>query len=169
MGSIDCRFSRSRRADYAGSRFILTVTLLACWQQRRGGGGGGVGGYLRLGVHGGAEEEVGHVMAEIDKDGDGFIDLREFTEFHRNGASSSPDATNKELRNAFDLYDKNGNGLLSELHAVMKSLGEKCSLADCSRMIASVNVDSDGCVNFEEFKKMMKRVGNNVVVAAAVV
>ncbi|KAF7136238.1 hypothetical protein RHSIM_Rhsim08G0233600 [Rhododendron simsii] len=111
---------------------------------------------LRLGVHGGAEEEVGRVMAEIDEDGDGFIDLREFTEFHRNGMSSSPDATNKELRNAFDLYDKNGNGLISELHAVMKSLGEKCSLADCSRMIASVDVDSDGCVNFEEFKKMME-------------
>ncbi|KAF7127904.1 hypothetical protein RHSIM_Rhsim11G0138300 [Rhododendron simsii] len=36
----------------------------------------------------------------------------------------------------------------------MKSLREKCSLADCSRMIASVDVD--GCVNFEEFKKMMK-------------
>ncbi|KAF7135319.1 hypothetical protein RHSIM_Rhsim08G0118500 [Rhododendron simsii] len=95
-------------------------------------------------------------MAEIDKDGDGFIELREFTEFHKNGTSSSPDATNKELRYAFDLYDKNGNGLISELHAVMKSLGEKCSLADCSRMIASVDVDSDGCVNFEEFKKMMK-------------
>ncbi|KAF7135188.1 hypothetical protein RHSIM_Rhsim08G0219500 [Rhododendron simsii] len=103
-----------------------------------------------------AAEEVGRVMAEIDKDGDGFIELREFTEFHKNGTSSSPDATNKELRYAFDLYDKNGNGLISELHAVMKSLGEKCSLADCSRMIASVDVDSDGCVNFEEFKKMMK-------------
>ncbi|KAF7151220.1 hypothetical protein RHSIM_Rhsim02G0017900 [Rhododendron simsii] len=95
-------------------------------------------------------------MAEIDKDGDGFIELREFTEFHKNGTSSSPDATNKELRDAFDLYDKNGNGLISELHAVMKSLGEKCSLADCSRMIAFVDVDSDWCVNFEEFKKMMK-------------
>ncbi|KAG5535406.1 hypothetical protein RHGRI_023238 [Rhododendron griersonianum] len=102
-------------------------------------------------------EEVGRAMAEIDKDGDGFIDLREFTEFHGNGATSSPDA-NKELRDAFDLYDKDGNGLISakELHAVMKSLGEKCSLADCSRMIGSVDVDGDGCVNFEEFKKMMK-------------
>ncbi|KAF7144607.1 hypothetical protein RHSIM_Rhsim04G0081900 [Rhododendron simsii] len=57
---------------------------------------------------------------------------------------------------AFDLYDKDGNVLISakELHVVMKSLREKCSLADCSRMIASVDVD--GCVNFEEFKKMMK-------------
>ncbi|KAF7129809.1 hypothetical protein RHSIM_Rhsim10G0097600 [Rhododendron simsii] len=57
---------------------------------------------------------------------------------------------------AFNLYNKGGNVLISakELHVVMKSLRENCSLADCSRMIAFVDVD--GCVNFEEFKKMMK-------------
>ncbi|KAH7852134.1 hypothetical protein Vadar_020981 [Vaccinium darrowii] len=106
-----------------------------------------------------SEEEVGRVMEEIDKDGDGFIDPYEFTEFYKKGTSSSNgDDANKELRDAFDLYDKDKNGLISagELHAVLKSLGEKCSLADCSRMIRSVDVDGDGCVNFEEFKKMMK-------------
>ncbi|GFY93695.1 calcium-binding EF-hand family protein [Actinidia rufa] len=102
-------------------------------------------------------EEVGRVMAEIDKDGDGSIDLNEFAEFHRRGAADG-DTDSKELREAFDLYDRDKNGLISarELHAVLKNLGEKCSLADCSRMIGSVDVDGDGCVNFEEFKKMMK-------------
>ncbi|KAF7152327.1 hypothetical protein RHSIM_Rhsim01G0058200 [Rhododendron simsii] len=52
---------------------------------------------LHLGVHGGATEEVGCVMAEIDKDGNSFIDLRKFTEFHGNGMSLSPDAANKEF------------------------------------------------------------------------
>ncbi|KAF7151292.1 hypothetical protein RHSIM_Rhsim02G0136900 [Rhododendron simsii] len=108
------------------------------------------------------------MMAEINKDGDGFIDLREVTEFHRNGTSTSPDAANKELRDAFDLYDKDGNRLISELLAVMKSLGEKCSLADCSMMIASIDVDSYGCVNYEEFKRMMK-VGYGFVVTVGVV
>ncbi|KAF7113422.1 hypothetical protein RHSIM_RhsimUnG0128300 [Rhododendron simsii] len=69
-------------------------------------------------------------MAEIDKDSDGFIDLCEFTEFHGYGTSSSPDAANKDLRDAFDLYDKDGNGLISakELHAVIKSLGRSAPL-----------------------------------------
>ncbi|KAL6993958.1 hypothetical protein U1Q18_012067 [Sarracenia purpurea var. burkii] len=102
-------------------------------------------------------EEVDLVMSEIDTDGDGFINLKEFTDFHRKGTDGDV-GNSKELRDAFDLYDRDKNGLISarELHAVMKSLGEKCSLEDCSRMIGSVDADGDGCVNFEEFKKMMR-------------
>ncbi|PON81402.1 Parvalbumin [Trema orientale] len=111
-------------------------------------------------------EEVKRIMAEIDKDGDGYIDLKEFAEFHSGseadqcgGAGAAAGAGNKELKDAFDLYDLDKNGLISasELHAVMKRLGEKCSLSDCSRMIRSVDADGDGSVNFEEFKKMMTR------------
>ncbi|CAL5326065.1 probable calcium-binding protein CML18 [Camellia sinensis] len=103
-------------------------------------------------------EEVQRVMSEIDSDGDGFIDLREFANFHRRGSDDDDDSSSKELRDAFDLYDQDGNGLISvkELHSVLKSLGEKCSWRDCLKMIKSVDVDGDGCVNFEEFKKMMK-------------
>ncbi|XP_062107537.1 probable calcium-binding protein CML18 [Humulus lupulus] len=110
-------------------------------------------------------DEVKRIMSEIDKDGDGYIDLQEFADFHC-GAGSDADscvadakAGNKELRDAFDLYDLDKNGLISasELHAVLKRLREKCSLSDCSRMIRSVDADGDGCVNFEEFKKMMTR------------
>ncbi|KAL5570813.1 hypothetical protein UlMin_023610 [Ulmus minor] len=102
-----------------------------------------------------SSDEVKRIMSEIDKDGDGYIDLQEFAEFHRGGS----DGDNKELRDAFDLYDLDKNGLISvkELHAVLKRLGEKCSLSDCSRMIRSVDADGDGNVNFEEFKKMMTR------------
>lgn len=101
-------------------------------------------------------DELKRVMSEIDTDGDGFIDLKEFTEFHRGGDSANDF---KELRDAFDLYDKDKNGKISaaELLAVLKQLGENCSLKDCKKMISSVDVDGDGCVNFDEFKKMMSR------------
>ncbi|XP_073145234.1 probable calcium-binding protein CML18 [Henckelia pumila] len=100
------------------------------------------------------EEEVARIMSELDIDGDGFIDLNEFKAFHCVGSDS-----NKELREAFDLYDQDKNGKISakELHTVLRSLGEKCSLKDCRRMIGSFDVDGDGCVDFEEFKKMMTR------------
>ena len=113
--------------------------------------------------------EVARIMAEIDSDGDGFIDLDEFAEFHRSDTGAEADAgaaaSNKELRDAFDLYDLDKNGLISasELHAVLKRLGEKCSLSDCSRMIRSVDADGDGSVNFEEFKKMMTRAWSNPI------
>ncbi|XP_073156107.1 probable calcium-binding protein CML18 [Henckelia pumila] len=98
------------------------------------------------------EEEVASIMTELDVDGDGSIDLKEFKAFHCGGGDK-----NKELKEAFDLYDKDKNGKISasELYSVLKSLGEKCSLIDCRRMISNVDVDGDGCVNFDEFKKMM--------------
>lgn len=106
------------------------------------------------------DHELKVVMSEIDTDGDGFIDLHEFIEFQRRGCGAADgDSANKELREAFDLYDQDKNGKISaaELHSVLKSLGEKCSLKDCRKMIASVDVDGDGSVNFEEFKKMMSK------------
>ncbi|KAI9126339.1 hypothetical protein K1719_002760 [Acacia pycnantha] len=103
-------------------------------------------------------EEVNHMMNEMDKDSDGFIDFKEFAEFHCSGAKASADA-DKELQDAFDLYDLDKNGVISavELHSVMRKLGENCSLSDCRRMISAVDEDGDDNVNFEEFKKMMTR------------
>ncbi|KAF7816469.1 putative calcium-binding protein CML18 [Senna tora] len=103
-------------------------------------------------------EEVRRMMEEIDKNGDGYIDIKEFADFHINDGKDGVDVT-KELRDAFDLYDLDKNGVISasELHSVLKKLGEKCSLSDCRRMISSVDADGDGNVNFEEFKKMMTR------------
>eukprot|EP00262_Sarcandra_glabra_P014173 TRINITY_DN4082_c0_g1_i1.p1 TRINITY_DN4082_c0_g1~~TRINITY_DN4082_c0_g1_i1.p1 ORF type:complete len:153 (-),score=19.30 TRINITY_DN4082_c0_g1_i1:199-657(-) len=100
-----------------------------------------------------SQEELNRMMAEIDTDGDGYIDLKEFTDFHR-GTSRSD---GQDLRDAFEMYDIDKNGLISaeELHLVMKRLGENCTVGDCSRMISSVDMDGDGSVNFEEFKKMM--------------
>ena len=96
------------------------------------------------------------MMEELDKNGDGFIDLKEFADFHCNDVGNDE---SKELRDAFDLYDVDKNGLITakELHDVLRKLGEKCSLSDCRRMISNVDADGDGSVNFEEFKKMMAR------------
>ncbi|KAL8034388.1 hypothetical protein ABFX02_12G025100 [Erythranthe guttata] len=93
------------------------------------------------------------MMTELDTDGDGFIDIVEFRKFNR-GGDADADA---ELKEAFDMYDKDKNGQISasELHAVLRSLGENCSVKDCGRMIESFDVDGDGSINFDEFKKMM--------------
>lgn len=102
-------------------------------------------------------EEIDRIMSEIDKDGDGHIDFDEFLEFFRGGTTDG--SRDESLRDAFDYYDLDRNGLISakELHSVMRKLGEKCTLSDCSRMISSVDRDGDGSVNFDEFKEMMTR------------
>ncbi|OWM84993.1 probable calcium-binding protein CML23 [Punica granatum] len=111
-----------------------------------------------IGLKATTTEETEQIISEIDKDGDGHIDFEEFLEFFRTGGS--PDGgDNQTLMDAFNYYDLDRSGLISasELHSVLRKLGEKCSLSDCRRMISSVDKDGDGNVNFEEFKEMMTK------------
>ena len=111
--------------------------------------------------------EVAAMMDELDTDRDGFVDLGEFKAFHAraragggrggdNGGRGG-DVLDAELRAAFDVYDVDGDGRITaaELGKVLGRIGEGCSAEECQRMIASVDTDGDGCVGFEEFKKMM--------------
>jgi len=100
------------------------------------------------------------VMEDVDTDKDGYIDLAEFAKLCR---SSSAAAAASELRDAFDLYDQNRDGMISaaELHQVLNRLGMKCKVDECFQMIKNVDSDGDGCVNFEEFQKMMAANINN--------
>ena len=94
-------------------------------------------------------------MEELDSNHDGFISLTEFVAFCH---SSFEDGRAFELRNAFQLYDQDQNGLISttELHLVLNRLGMKCSVEDCHQMIRSVNSYGNGNVNFDEFQKMIQ-------------
>ncbi|CAL9114477.1 probable calcium-binding protein CML18 [Musa acuminata AAA Group] len=100
-------------------------------------------------------DEIRDMIAEMDADRDGFVDLQEFAAFHRCGVGRG--GAEAELKDAFRMYDLDSDGLISvdELLRVMRSLGEKCTLEDCARMIRSVDSDGDGSVSFEEFKTMM--------------
>ncbi|KAK4768160.1 hypothetical protein SAY87_003301 [Trapa incisa] len=97
-------------------------------------------------------DDVQRAMEEIDTDRDGFISLAEFSALCQSNSSAETD-----LRDAFDLYDMDKNGLISasELHLVLNRLNMGCSLEDCVRMITLVDCDGDGNVNYAEFKKMM--------------
>ncbi|XP_038984711.1 probable calcium-binding protein CML18 [Phoenix dactylifera] len=103
----------------------------------------------------GSDEELKAMMAELDSDGDGFVDLNEFAAFHRGLGDLT--GGERELRGFFAMFDLDKNGRISaeELHLVLTRLGEKCSVQDCAQMIRSVDLDGDGSVNFEEFKKMI--------------
>ncbi|ONK61344.1 uncharacterized protein A4U43_C08F28890 [Asparagus officinalis] len=98
------------------------------------------------------DAEVGVMIEEMDADHDGFVDKKEFKDFQRSG-----DDVESELKDAFDAYDLDRNGLISakELQMALRKLGDRCGVEDCERMIRSVDGDKDGCVDFGEFKRMM--------------
>eukprot|EP00746_Dinoflagellata_sp_MGD_P007061 gnl/MRDRNA2_/MRDRNA2_113949_c0_seq1.p1 gnl/MRDRNA2_/MRDRNA2_113949_c0~~gnl/MRDRNA2_/MRDRNA2_113949_c0_seq1.p1 ORF type:complete len:258 (+),score=51.66 gnl/MRDRNA2_/MRDRNA2_113949_c0_seq1:51-824(+) len=62
-----------------------------------------------------------------------------------------------EFKETFALFDADGSGTVTaeELGTVMRSLGQYPSDADCRAMIAMLDDDSSGAINFEEFLRLM--------------
>ncbi|KAK3578515.1 hypothetical protein CHS0354_007769 [Potamilus streckersoni] len=101
------------------------------------------------------EAELQSMINEVDADGSGCIDFPEFLILmQKKVAQSEGDG---EIREAFRVFDKDGNGFISaaELRHVMANLGEKLTDEDVDEMIREADVDGDGQVNYEEFVKMM--------------
>merc|ERR1712032_78751 len=65
----------------------------------------------------------------------------------------------EEFREAFNLFDKNGDGRITsqELGTVMQSLGQHPTDAELRDMINEIDVDGNGTVDFDEFIVMMAK------------
>nr|CAI5831614.1 unnamed protein product [Callosobruchus analis] len=67
------------------------------------------------------------------------------------------EALQKELKEAFRLYDKEGNGYIptSSLREILAALDDQLTNDQLNEMIAEIDTDSSGTVDFEEFMDMM--------------
>ncbi|KAI5557472.1 hypothetical protein BDE02_18G105900 [Populus trichocarpa] len=124
------------------------------------------------------EKEVEEMVVKIDSNGDGLIDFEEFCILCKvvgiqdqggdDEKEGQGDGGEGDLKEAFDVFDRDKDGLISveELGLVLCSLGLKEGgrvLEDCKEMIRKVDMDGDGMVNFDEFKRMMTRGGSKLV------
>ncbi|XP_071716783.1 calmodulin-like protein 3 [Rutidosis leptorrhynchoides] len=113
-----------------------------------------------------SEKDVLEMVQKVDVNGDGLIDFDEFCELFESMMSQEDENSSKldqedgDLKDAFDVFDGDKNGLISveELGLVLDSLGfkEGKKLEDCKKMISKVDIDGDGMINFYEFKNMMR-------------
>ncbi|XP_057509560.1 calmodulin-like protein 7 [Actinidia eriantha] len=132
-----------------------------------------------IGIHM-SEGEVAGMVEKVDSNGDGLIDFGEFCELfeamgaaegggEEEGVGGVREGGDMELREAFDVFDADRDGLISEheLRLVLSSLGmdEGKALENCREMIRQVDKDGDGRVNFDEFKTMMKAGGGLIQVS----
>lgn len=136
---------------------------------------------LRISV---SDAEVEEAVTESDANGDGRIDLDEFCGLLESmsavgkaaggcgdggGGGDGESGGEAELKEAFDVFDRDGDGVITveELGRVLSSLGmsEGKRAEACEEMIRKVDVDGDGMVNFDEFKRMM-RGGQTLLVSA---
>ncbi|XP_022334727.1 neo-calmodulin-like isoform X1 [Crassostrea virginica] len=101
------------------------------------------------------ESELQDMINEVDYDESGTIDFDEFLQMMARKMRDTD--TTEELKEAFKVFDKDGNGFISasELRHVMKSLGERLTDEEVDEMIKEADLDGDGQVNYEEFVKMM--------------
>jgi Ca2+-binding EF-hand superfamily protein len=120
------------------------------------------------------EKEIDDIVVKFDSNGDGLIDFEEFCLLtceslgggvgkKEDGVGSKEDELEEleaNLKEAFEVFDKDKDGFISveELALVLSSLGLRDGNKineECIEMISKVDVDGDGMVNFNEFKKMM--------------
>ena len=101
------------------------------------------------------KEEVEQIFSNIDYDNNGTIS---FDEFLKAAIDKKKILTEEKLKAAFALFDMNGDGDIEakELQGVM---GENNDIQGdvWAKMIAEVDLDGNGVIDFEEFKDMMKK------------
>lgn len=63
----------------------------------------------------------------------------------------------EEIREAFGVFDKDGNGYISvsELKHVLMTMGEKLSQEEVDIMIHEADIDGEGHIQYEQFIHMM--------------
>jgi len=100
-------------------------------------------------------DELNTIMAEVDVDHNGKVDLREFIVMMYNQVGITDDM--EEMRIAFRFFDKNGDGQISkeELRSCILRYGERFVDEDLEEMMKNADLDRNGFIDFSEFVEML--------------
>ena len=102
-----------------------------------------------------SEEELKQLIREVDLNGNGTIDFKEFMCLMVKKMKDND--FDEELQEAFKVFDRDQNGYISshELRHTMTNLGENLTPEEVEEMIKEADIDGDGQVDYQEFVKMM--------------
>lgn len=95
------------------------------------------------------------IESSIDTEGTGYISFEEFCGILKKKIED--DDYERELKEMFRALDteKRGEVNTKELRWILKQLGDDLTEGDIDDMIADVDTDGSGWVDFEEFAKLM--------------
>lgn len=110
-------------------------------------------------------QELHNAFLEVDLDGSGTVEWPEFLFLmSKFGAGESLESKFTEerlaeLRQVFEQFDEDGNGSLDaeELALVMRSVGLVPTMQEIENMIAEVDADGSGCIEWPEFLFLMSK------------
>jgi len=101
------------------------------------------------------ETEVNTIMAEVEVDHNGKMNLSQFIMLMHNQVGNTD--TMEEMRIAFRAFDTDGDGKISkeEFRVCMLNFGERFLEEDIELMIRLADLDDNGFIDFEEFVRML--------------
>lgn len=102
-----------------------------------------------------SKDEAAQLFHEADVDNNGSIDYSEWISATINKKKI---LSEKNLQNAFNAFDENGDGQIS-IAEIKQLLGKGKKINDkvWDEIIAEADENSDGFIDFSEFKHMMQR------------
>ena len=102
-----------------------------------------------------SEEELKQMIREVDLDGNGTIDFKEFMCLMVKRMKDND--SDEELQEAFKVFDKDQNGFITshELRHTMTNLGENLTPEEVEEMIKEADLDNDQQIDYDEFMKII--------------
>ncbi|XP_055602120.1 calmodulin-A-like [Uranotaenia lowii] len=102
-----------------------------------------------------SDAEVDELLKDVSTDVQGRI---QFGDFLAMMTVRLKDFNNEEeLKEAFRIFDRDGNGMISaeELKVALKSFGEQLSDEEVEELLREADVNCDGQIDYEEFVRMI--------------
>ncbi|KAK4300027.1 hypothetical protein Pmani_027745 [Petrolisthes manimaculis] len=103
-------------------------------------------------------DDLNETIKRVDSEQDGKINFDKFVTIASNFLQEDDEETiTNELREAFRLYDKEGNGYITTqtLKEILRELDNKLSESDLNEIIDEIDEDGKGKVDFEGFRELM--------------
>ncbi|XP_076388710.1 troponin C type IIb isoform X1 [Megachile rotundata] len=103
------------------------------------------------------DHELEVLLKQEDEDGSGQLNFDSFYRVASHFQEEDDEALQKELKEAFRLYDKEGNGYIptTSLREILMALDDQITPDQMDGMIAEIDTDGSGTVDFDEFMEMM--------------
>ncbi|CAG9774066.1 unnamed protein product [Ceutorhynchus assimilis] len=104
------------------------------------------------------DKELEKMLEDEDPEGNGSVNFDSFCRVASHFLENEDEeALQKELKEAFRLYDKEGNGYIpiSSLREILAALDDQLTNDQLNEMIAEIDTDASGTVDFDEFMEMM--------------
>ncbi|XP_043477337.1 troponin C-like isoform X1 [Leptopilina heterotoma] len=103
------------------------------------------------------DHELESLLKQEDEEDSGKLNFDSFYRVACHFQEEDDEALQKELKEAFRLYDKEGNGYIptSSLREILAALDDQITPDQMDGMIAEIDTDGSGTVDFDEFMEMM--------------